>query len=805
MNLFYKSMAKTRRNESGVTLIEIVVSLIIFGILAAIAVPLYFNQQKTGRDSQLKTDLITAAQNIEQARTEYGGKVPVDLPSNITMTSGATLKYSFPYDRQNFCLKGSTAELTYFVSHDNIQTPNSTDCTYTYTLPATTLKGSLDAPGYVPTLTWKSVYGGTNYRLYKDDVQIYSGPNTSFTAPAMTPDTLSQFYVIVSNGTNDSDRSNVISLKSHMPAPKAATLTLTSKTNTSPTKATFKVSWTPQQWASNYDIYDATTGILLTTVAGTVTTWTTAITRGTSQNIYVKAKNAYDESPNSNTLTLDATWPSPAATVTINAFDNTMAASWIDVTTNWGAGATVQVMASSGSNTLNPIVTTNNWNSAALPVRGLWSVYLKVTTATGDILTSPVVKVTTPALPKLTVTFDPQKQFLNYDWDQNLSDYGLTATTGKYAVELSNSVSFVKKFPWSSTMNAMNDLAEHLDIVQPTNGGVYYARVVFTRNSDNKTLVSATQTISLPTLMFQRLNDGTRTTVVNDTTGGANSNLLFVPTSAKGVLNTGAAYRDPMKVTSACVPMPIQDWAAEGTQGVICYMASGANVGDMRYYPLVNGQLQPFINIGTGWNMYDKITVAQNLGGDGKPWMVASTPAGILQIWRGSMTGGWDAVDRTAGACWSVACGGTGDVHTVYDWNGYGSVGLVSSVTKSPWTRYYPSSKNPNLAPDNFGSGLLTSSTGLNSSWNVLAVATGNLFPSDTKPTGCCSFVYARSLGNVVSADNRVVPTVGYGPQNYLDMFVGDGKGSWSTYSLNVGFTNNYAISYPEQSLPINH
>lgn len=804
MNFFYKSMAKTRRNESGVTLIEIVVSLVIFGILAAIAVPLYFNQQKTGRDSQLKSDLVTAAQNIEQARTEYGGKVPVDLPSNITMTSGATLKYSFPYDRQNFCLKGSTSELTYYVSHDNIQTPNSTDCTYTYTLPATTLKGTLDAPGYVPTLTWKSVYGGTNYRLYKDDVQIYSGPNTSFTAPAMSPDTLSQFYVVVSNGTNDSDRSNVISLKSHMPAPKAVTLSLISKVNTSATKATFKVSWTPQQWSQNYDIYDATTGVLLTTVAGNVTSWTTALTRGTSQNIFVKAKNAYDESPNSNTLTLDASWPSPAATVTINPFDNTMAASWMDVTTNWGAGATVQVMASSGSSNLNPIVTTNNWNSGVLPVRGVWSVYLKVTTATGTILTSPVVKVTTPTLPKLTVAFDPQKQFMNYSWDQTLDDYGLTSTTGKYAVELSNSISFVKQFPWSATTNALSNNATNLNIIQPTNGGVYYARIVFNRNSDNKTLVSATQTITLPTRMFQRLNDGTRTTVVNDTERGVNSTLLFVPTGADGVLNRDAAYRDPMVVSNSCVPMPIQDWASEGSQGIFCYMGSGPSVGDIRYYPLVNGALKPWSLACAGCNMYDKLTIVQNLGGDGKPWMVAASPNGVMQIWRANMNSNWDGVDRTGGTCWNISCSYTGMFTAVYDWNGYGSVGIISSLTNSPWTRYYASRKVPNLADDNFGD-LFQGWQDLNSSWNVVTAASSINYPRDGAASGCCSMTYARSTGSIVSADNRVVPTVGYGPQNFLDIFIGDGRGSWSSVHINVGYVNNGYIGYPEQALPIRH
>ena len=44
-------------NEGGFTLIELLVVIIIIGILAAIAIPVFLNQRKKGYDAQAKSDL----------------------------------------------------------------------------------------------------------------------------------------------------------------------------------------------------------------------------------------------------------------------------------------------------------------------------------------------------------------------------------------------------------------------------------------------------------------------------------------------------------------------------------------------------------------------------------------------------------------------------------------------------------------------------------------------------------------------------------------------------------------------------
>jgi type IV pilus assembly protein PilA len=59
-------------NEGGFTLIELLVVIIIIGILAAIAIPVFLNQRNKGYDSQAKSDLRNAATIQETHLTDTG-------------------------------------------------------------------------------------------------------------------------------------------------------------------------------------------------------------------------------------------------------------------------------------------------------------------------------------------------------------------------------------------------------------------------------------------------------------------------------------------------------------------------------------------------------------------------------------------------------------------------------------------------------------------------------------------------------------------------------------------------------------
>jgi type IV pilus assembly protein PilA len=60
-------------SEAGFTLIELLVVMLILGILAAIAIPAFFNQREKGTDAQAKAAVRTAETAMETYATENGG------------------------------------------------------------------------------------------------------------------------------------------------------------------------------------------------------------------------------------------------------------------------------------------------------------------------------------------------------------------------------------------------------------------------------------------------------------------------------------------------------------------------------------------------------------------------------------------------------------------------------------------------------------------------------------------------------------------------------------------------------------
>src|SRR4051794_14826777 len=74
-----------RRGESGFTLIELLVVILIIGILAAIAVPLFIHQRTKAYDTHAKTAIRTATTAIEVYRQEHNSYAGADAPALVAI------------------------------------------------------------------------------------------------------------------------------------------------------------------------------------------------------------------------------------------------------------------------------------------------------------------------------------------------------------------------------------------------------------------------------------------------------------------------------------------------------------------------------------------------------------------------------------------------------------------------------------------------------------------------------------------------------------------------------------------------
>jgi len=109
-------MKHIHKNNSGFTIVELIVVIAVIGILAGAVIIGYGSWRRTTQIAQVKSDLNGAASAMASAQN-FSNSYPTTVPATFTPSSGVTISGGGQYGGSTFCIKATSNGIIYHITN----------------------------------------------------------------------------------------------------------------------------------------------------------------------------------------------------------------------------------------------------------------------------------------------------------------------------------------------------------------------------------------------------------------------------------------------------------------------------------------------------------------------------------------------------------------------------------------------------------------------------------------------------------------------------------------------------------------